>query len=127
MAGDKVRPAPASGLVDVPGHFRGDDGTELAAFQVIESGMIGGTGAALRADLENAFGRFHRLEGCAGVLHGFGEGFFAINIAAGGDRLDGVGGVLEIRRGDDDGVEFCLFIHFLVVAVGLDVLAEVSF
>ena len=122
--GDEFRPAPAAGLIDVPRHFRGDDGAELAAFQVFERRVIGGAGAALRADLDDPVGGFHRLERGAGVLHGLGEGFFAIDVAAGRDRLDGVERVLEVRSGDDDGVEFRLFIHFLVVAVGLDVLVE---
>ncbi len=121
--GDQLRATPAAGLVDVPCHFSGDDRAERAAFQIIVRGVIGAAGAALGTDLENPAAFLDGLERGAVVRHGFGEGFLAIGIATGLHRLDGVQRVLEVRRGNDHRVRLGLFIHLLVVAVGLDGLA----
>jgi hypothetical protein len=48
------------------------------------------------------------------------KGFFDIDIAAGLNGLDGVDGMLEIGRADDDGIRPGGFIHLFVVPVGGD-------
>ena len=79
----------------------------------------------MRADLNDAVGSLGHLQRVAGVLHGFGEGFLAIDITASLDSFGEVQRVLEVRRGDDHGIGFAFLIKFLVVAIGLDIDAGV--
>ena len=88
--GDQVGPPPAPGLVDVPGHLGGDDRAELAALEIVAGCLIGRPRPALRADLHDPLAGAHRLEGGPGVQHRFGKRLFAVDVAAGLDRLGGM-------------------------------------
>src|ERR1035437_1292805 len=111
---------PAAGLIDVPCHLDHDDVAELAGLDVLGGFHIGGRGAALGSDLDNFAGLFDGGEEVAGVFHGVRGGLFDVGVAAGVDRFDAVLRVLEIGRGDDDGIHVFAGVEFVVVADLID-------
>ena len=89
--------APDVGFLDFPNRTRLDQlhGTAVAASGVNLRSHLGG---------DFAFGVF--LLHPAGLLHGMGERFFAVDVLSGPHRGDGGWGVMVIGGTNDDGVDF---------------------
>lgn len=131
--GDKLLgTAPAAALVDVPAEIDIRDVAELAAADVVVGGVVGRTGTALGADLENSA----RLKACVtlcvdgikkhiGGIHILGHRLLAIGILA---RIDGVRsmlGVLEVRRGDDHCINILgVLVKVDIAPVGSDIVTD---
>jgi hypothetical protein len=89
--------------------------------------VVVGAAAALRANLHNLLRGLDGFQGCAVVFHGFGEGLFAVHVAACFHGLNGVQRVLEVGGAHKNGVHDLLVVHLFVVAVGHHVVPHLLF
>ena len=128
----RVRTTPALGLVHVPAEIHVGDIAELAGVDELLGGHVLLAGAALGADLQDrARGEAGVALGVNGVLeevggiHVLGEGLLAVGVLAGHYCVLRVLRMLEVRRGDDDGVHVLgVLVEGDVALVGGDLVAE---
>ncbi len=110
---ERLRTAPALGLVHVPAEVDVGDVAERAGVDERLRGVVLPAGTALGADLEDRARqhlaaralRLDRVLQHVGAVHVLGQRLLAVGILAGVDRMGGVLRVLEVGRGDDDGVD----------------------
>ena len=70
------------------------------------------------AGLEDASAGLHSFDHGDAVGHGVGHGFFAVDIFAGGDCVEGYAAMEMVAGGDDDGVDVFAIEERAVVAGG---------
>ena len=124
--------APATILVDVPAEVDVGDVAELAAADVVVGGVVGGTGTALGADLEDRTGGeagvalgVDGVKKHVGGVHVLGHRLLAVGVLAGVDGVRRMLGVLEVGSGDDNRVDVLgVLVKIDVARVGVDRVAE---
>src|ERR1700722_13348983 len=114
--GHDPRAAPASRLINVPGHFDGDDVTEFSRLDIFVGLLIAGRAAGLGANRDYFSCLLDRIAEGARVFHGVGGGFFHVGVAAGLHGFHSVQGMLKVGGGDDDGVDIFAGVELVVVA-----------
>ncbi len=88
----------------------------LSRLDVLGGLLIGGSGSALRADLNNFSALLYRRQKHAGIGHGMCGGLLHVGIAAGIHRFSTVVRVLKIGSCDNDCIDVLAGIELVVVS-----------
>ncbi len=115
-------PAPAAGLVYIPGKLYHYNGSELARLYKITRSPVVGATPALAADLYNSVTASYRFKHSAGIFHGFSQRLFRVGITPSLYRFNGVVSMLKISSAYKHRIHCFYVIQLIIIHTGSNIM-----